>query len=105
MISEHPLKILQYFDHITSKNRLLKTCKVFLGTPGTSTETEPPLPQSFKGAPHTLNHTNPSPSFSQTSPRGTQKQFSFNPVIILSVPVQSAQTTQEKISKSTQEKI
>ena len=26
--------LLTYFDHITSKNRFLKTCKVFLGTPG-----------------------------------------------------------------------
>ena len=34
MIPEHRLKILWYFDHITSKNRLLKTCKVFFGTPG-----------------------------------------------------------------------
>ena len=33
MIPEHPLKILEYFDHITSKNRLLKACKVFLGHP------------------------------------------------------------------------
>ena len=34
MIPGHPLKILWYFDHITSKNRLLKICKVFFGTPG-----------------------------------------------------------------------
>ena len=33
MIPEDPLKILWYFDHITSKNRLLKTCKPVLGHP------------------------------------------------------------------------
>ena len=37
----------------------------------TSTETEPPLAESFKGTSHTLNHTTPS-LFSQTSPGGTR---------------------------------
>ena len=36
MIPEHPLKILKNFDPFTSKNRLLKTCEVFFGTPGMS---------------------------------------------------------------------
>ena len=38
----------------------------------TSTGTEPPLAQPFKGAPHILNHATPSPLFPQTTPEGTR---------------------------------
>ena len=33
--------------------------------------TQPPLAQSYKGAPYTLNHTAPSPLFPQTGLGGT----------------------------------
>ena len=47
-----------------------------------STDTETPLAQSFKGAPHTLNPTATSPFFSNKSRRYTNLVF-FNLVLIL----------------------
>ena len=43
MIPEHSLKILNYFDPITSKNRLLKTCKALFW----DTRYNPPWLRSF----------------------------------------------------------
>ena len=69
-----------------------------------STETEPPLAQSFKGAPntrthtHTLNHTTPSSPFPIKSRRYTNPLF-FNPVLILLL---SNPTNTREISNSPQ---
>ena len=64
----------------------------------TSTETEPPLVESFKWAPHTLNHTTSSPPFPNTSRRYMTTVF-FNPVLILLLP---SPINTSQISKSPQ---
>ena len=60
--------------------------------------TEPPLAQSSEDAPHTLNHTTPSPPpFPQASPGGTQARSFFACHYHPSRTIKALQTT--KITK------
>ena len=65
----------------------------------TETSTEPPLAQSSKVAPHTLNHITPSPSFLQTSPGGTRNVIFLHASITQPRTVKIPQTT-KKIKKA-----
>ena len=65
----------------------------------TETSTEPPLAQSSKVAPHTLNHITASPSFLRTSPGGTRNVIFLYASITQPRKIKIPQTT-KKIKKT-----